>query len=89
VFGAILVALLFRSLTDPLARWSGLPESMALTATVLLVFGIIAGAVWLLGDAVRTQVIVLSQAVPAAWEALEAQLDDWGLAEQVEAMIAT
>lgn len=88
VFGAILVALLFRSLADPLARWSGLPESMALTASVLLVFGLIAGAVWLMGDAVRTQLMVLSQAVPAAWEALEARLDDWGLAEQVEAMIA-
>jgi hypothetical protein len=38
VFGAVLVALLFRSLAEPLARWSGLPESMALTASVLLVF---------------------------------------------------
>jgi predicted PurR-regulated permease PerM len=88
VFGAILVALLFRSLAEPLARRTGLHDGIALMGAVLLVFGLLAGAAWLLGDAVRTQVQILSQAVPAAWEAVEVRLEDWGLSDQLEDMVA-
>lgn len=83
VFGAVIIATIFHALAEPLHRRTGLPRGAALGLSVLLVFGLLGGAAWMLGSTVSAQVDVLTEAVPRAWRALEARLGEWGLGERI------
>ena len=88
IFGAVLVAVLFRAIAEPLARRTNMPDGLALAAAVTIIFGILAAAAWLLGSEVRAQVAVLTETVPASWQALERRLEAWGMTDQLDEMVA-
>ena len=80
VFGAILVAVIFRVIANPIRDRLRLPDGIALLIAVLIVAGILALAFALFGAEVARQAKILEDTIPQAWQAVLARLDNWGLA---------
>ncbi len=78
VFGAVVIATLFRSLAGQFEKFR-LPQSLSLLLSVLLVFSIVGGAAVLFGAQLLAQAEELSQTVPQAWRALQEQLSGIGI----------
>ncbi|MBE7218383.1 MAG: AI-2E family transporter [Caulobacteraceae bacterium] len=74
VFGAIVVAVILRSIADPVSKWTPLKGGLAVLAAVLVVLGVIGGVSYLFGRQVSEQFNALSQQVPHAWDVLQARL---------------
>ena len=81
LFGAILVAVILRVIANPIGKRLHVPDSIALLMAVILVFAILGIAFWMFGAEVIAQAGSLSDAIPKAWQALEARLAQWGLDE--------
>jgi len=79
VFAAVLVAFIFNLIAQPIRERFGIPPPLALVPAVLAVIGLGAAASFLFGAEVGRQAATLQQTLPAAWEAFEFRLDDWGL----------
>lgn len=84
VFGAVLVSVVLRMIAQPIHRRFGIGEGWALGAAVMLVFGILAVALWLFGAEVARQTSNLVDLIPKAWASLQGRLEQWGLSGQVE-----
>ena len=84
IFGAVVVATVFRSFADRLAPLVGGRTGIAITLSIVLILGTFLGLVALFGSHVVQQVQTLKATLPAAWKAVEAQLGDLGLGEQVK-----
>ena len=78
VFGAIVVATLFRALSAQFEKLR-LPSGAALAMSVLTVFGVVGVSVALFGAQVAEQTESLTQAVPKAWETLRGRIEGFGL----------
>lgn len=90
VFGAVLLAVLMRTLADRIARLLSLSAGWSLAAAVLLLLVALGGCGWLFGREVSAQVDQLTELVPQAWNKLRDYLQGhaWGRAvlEQVQEM---
>ncbi|QYF87637.1 AI-2E family transporter [Brevundimonas sp. PAMC22021] len=64
IFGAIVVAVVLRSLADPIVRWLRLPDPMAVFASLLIVVLFIAGVLFLFGTQIAQQIASLSAVLP-------------------------
>ncbi|HVF82979.1 MAG TPA: AI-2E family transporter [Sphingomicrobium sp.] len=78
IFGAVVVATLFRSLAAQFQRLR-VPPGLALALSVLSVFAVIGGAVALFGQQLVAQTEGLSQALPKAWASLQQRIEASGL----------
>ena len=83
LFGAVVIATIFRALSDLICRWTRLPDAVAVALSVMFVLGLLAGLGALFGAQIAAQVETLKEAVPAAWRTLEARIGDFGLSEQL------
>ena len=83
VFGAVLFAVILRTIANPLKHRLGLPDGFALLLAILFVFALFAGAFLLFGAEVARQAQGLRQLLPQAWEMIQARLQPLGLAEPV------
>lgn len=83
LFGAVVVATVFRALADRIARHTGCPNGIATALSIMLVLGMLVALVALFGAHVAQQVQTLGEAIPAAWRAFEARIGDLGLGEQL------
>ena len=83
VFGAVLVSVILNIVAAPIRSRLGWPDWAALLAAVLIVIGVIGGAFWIFGAQVARQAEALRAMIPAAWTAIEARLNAWGLEEAV------
>ncbi len=83
VFGAVLVAVIFRALAEPITRATHLSERLALLIAVLAVFTIGGLSGWLFGAQVRAQFEELQQTLPRAWHSFEAWLGETDLGERM------
>ena len=81
VFGAVLVSVVLSLVAQPIRRRLGVPDWAALLAAVVIVATVLIGAIWIFGAQVARQAEALREMIPAAWTALEARLDAWGLGE--------
>lgn len=81
LFGSILFAVILRIIANPIQSRFRLPDSLALFIAVLIVFGILALAIFLFGAEVVRQASVISDAIPAAWESIQQRLAAWGMRE--------
>ena len=81
VFGAVVIATVFRALADPLRRHLRLPDWAALTAAILLIMTFIGSAFAAFGREVGRQAERLLDSLPAAWGALQARLGDIDLGQ--------
>jgi predicted PurR-regulated permease PerM len=73
-FGSVLTAVLLHALADPLVRRGGLPRPWALLTAVLGLVLATAATLWLFGREAAIQLAALSELLPRAWQALEADL---------------
>lgn len=83
VFGAVVVATLFRALAGQYERLR-LPYGLALTLAVLTVVAILAIAAVLFGRQLSEQTTALTEAIPQAWDSLRSRLEGFGLGGQLD-----
>lgn len=65
-FGAVIVAVMLRSLADPIDRRTPLNKGLSLLAAGLIIVAVLAGAGWLFGNTVSAQVTELTRTLPAS-----------------------
>jgi predicted PurR-regulated permease PerM len=82
VFGAVVVATLFRALAGVYQR-GGVPERVSVGLAVLTVIAVIGGAGALFGAQLVSQAEDLSSAVPKAWSTVREQLERTGIPASV------
>lgn len=87
IFGAILVAVILRSIARPMRRYAGVPDGWAVAAAVLLVTLILAAASWMFGAQLSAQIQSLTETLPDAWNSFEQRVGDADLGEQLEQWI--
>lgn len=83
IFGAVLVAIVFDALAEPIARLTRLPHRWALLLAILVVFTVLALGGWLFGARVNSQFAELQQTLPRAWRALETWLGETALGDRL------
>jgi predicted PurR-regulated permease PerM len=74
VFAGVLVAVLLRGVSDPLARATALPERWALVVVVAAVLILSGGALYLLGERLGGQFSQLATQLPDAWSQAKSML---------------
>jgi predicted PurR-regulated permease PerM len=79
LFAAVLVAILLRAISDPLARVTGLASGWSLGITVTALAGSVIGFVLVFGAGVLSQGQALASHLPAAWRMVEAKLQEHGI----------
>lgn len=83
LFGAVVVATVFRSLADRICKLTKVRESLAVAISIFVVLGAMAGLVALFGTQVGRQVQTLGETLPAAWQSFEQRVGDLGLGDQL------
>ena len=81
LFGAVVVASVFRAIADLLHKWLRLPDAVAVGTSVLIVLGLIVGLGMMFGSQVAQQFELLKETLPRAWKSLEGRLGEFGLGE--------
>ena len=84
VFGAIVVATVFRSLADRLCQLLRCSNKVATVLSIVIILGLVVGMIALFGSHVWQQIGTLRDAIPKAWAAFEARMGDFGLGEQIK-----
>lgn len=83
VFGAILVATIFRSIADPISHRLHVPSRLSLLLAILLVLGLFGVTAWLFGREVVAQASTLRDTLPDAWRSFENRIGDSQLGERI------
>ena len=86
VFGAIVVATVFRSFADRLCQLLRCSNKVATILSIVIILGLVLAMIGVFGQHVWQQIDTLRDAIPKAWAALEARLGDLGLGEQIKRM---
>lgn len=84
VFSGILLAVLFSGMADWAAKRTGMKRWLALLLSVLLFFGLLVGAFWLLAPTIVDQVGQMREALPKSIDQLRGWLSERGWGERVE-----
>lgn len=87
LFGAVVVATIFRALADRIAKLTGFREGIAVALSIALILGAAVALVALFGAQVVGQMDVLADRLPAAWASFEARIGDIGLGEQLRRIV--
>lgn len=87
LFGAVVVATIFRELADRIAKLTGCRDAIAIAISIALVLGAVGGLAALFGSHVAGQVDLLAETLPAAWASFEARIGDMGLGEQLRRLV--
>src|SRR5437763_8752019 len=83
LFGAVVVATIFRALAAPLCRYLRMPHVVAVTAAALGLISLFAAAGWLFGTRIAGQMDMLVQAMPRALSSADRLLGGAELGEQL------
>ncbi len=89
LFGAVVVATVFRALADAIRDRSKLPDGIAVALSIILILGSVAALVTVFGSQIAAQVHVLTEALPAAWRSLEERIAGLGFGKQLDALTDT
>ena len=87
LFGAVVVATVFRALADLIRDRMRLPDGIAIALSIVLILGSIAGLAAMYGAQIGAQVRTLAEAVPVAWRSFEERVRDMGLGDQLAAVV--
>lgn len=87
LFGAVVVATVFRALSDRIAKATGWRDSIALALSVTLILGSILGLAALFGQQIGQQLDILRETLPAAWRSFEGRIGDIGLGDQLRQFV--
>lgn len=83
LFGAIVVATVFRSLADPISRWTKLPNGPSVGIAVAIVFGLLGLMFVIFGAQIGSQFKLLMETLPSAWQSLQERLGNTGILRQI------
>ena len=83
LFGAVMVATIFRVIADILQKHLRLPARLAVLVAVLLIVGVIVLVVWMIGSQVSAQSAHLADALPKAAQIIDQNLASFGLGNPV------
>jgi predicted PurR-regulated permease PerM len=83
LFGAVMVATIFRAISDLLEKHLRLPERIAVLCSVLLIVGVIAVVAWSIGSQVSAQSQQLAATLPRAAQIIDQRLAAMGLGHPV------
>lgn len=89
LFGAVVVASVFRAVADVICRATRLPNAVATGLSIILVLGSIAALIASFGSNIGEQVQTLRDTLPKAWGAFESRIGDFGLGNQLERLVAS
>lgn len=78
LFGAIVIATVFRAIADPVRRWTAVPEGVSVAIAVIFVVAVVGLIGFLFGSQISAQFQTLSQTLPEAWESFERRMGDFG-----------
>lgn len=87
LFGAVVVATVFRALADRIAKLTGWREGIALMLSIILILGSFAALLALFGQQIAQQVDALRQSLPIAWRSFEERIGDIGLGDQLRQIV--
>jgi predicted PurR-regulated permease PerM len=76
-FGAVLAAVLFRAIADPIRDRTPLDAGGSLALAVVVVIGVVLATLWFAGAQVWSQFDVLREVLPRAWAAVQARLAEF------------
>ena len=88
LFGAVVVATIFRALADILHIRLKLPDGIALGLSVVFILGLTVGLIALFGTHFASQFDVLRDNLPRAWRSFEARVGEMGFGEQLRGAVA-
>ena len=89
LFGAVVVATVFRALADRLQQWLGLREGLAVAASIFIILGAATVLVVAFGQNVSRQAAALDETLPAAWRSFEVRMAELGLSDELDRLIAS
>jgi predicted PurR-regulated permease PerM len=84
LFGAVMVATIFRAISDLLERHLRIPERIAVLFSVLLIVGVIGGVAWSIGSQVNAQSQNLANTLPQAAQLIDDRLAAMGMGHPVD-----
>lgn len=87
LFGAILIATIFRAIAAPLQRHLKIPERIAVALSVILVVVLIGGTAGLIGTQVSSQSQALATILPHAAQIIDARLGSLGLGHPAQQLM--
>ncbi|KQM26699.1 MULTISPECIES: AI-2E family transporter [unclassified Sphingomonas] len=88
VFAATTIAVLFSAVANRIQRWTRLPRGLALALSVILLLGIVIGIFFGFGAQLVNQFDLIRQQIPSALQAIQQQLDGWGLGEPARELLS-
>lgn len=74
LFGAILLAVLLRTIAEPFEKYLKLPQRLAVLAALVSLLVLISVGGWAFGREIESQLSALTEQLPGAWAALREQL---------------
>ena len=83
LFGAVVVATVFRAVADQIGKLTRCPERVSIVLSIIVILGSAVALVAIFGTQVGRQVDTLRETLPAAWRAFEARIGDLGLGDQL------
>ena len=87
LFGAVVVATIFRELADRIAKLTGCREGIAVGISIGVILGAAIALAALFGAHIVGQMDVLADRLPAAWYSFEARIGDMGFGEQLRRIV--
>lgn len=84
LFGAVMVATIFRAIADILHERCRIPNRLAVLLSVLIVIGIIGLIAWLIGSQVSAQGEQLAGTLPQAAQIIDQRMGSMGLGHPIE-----
>jgi len=79
VFAATVIAVLFSAVARRIQKWTRLPRGLSLAAAIILLLGIVVGIFYGFGAQLVQQFDTIREQIPSALQAIQRQLDAWGL----------
>jgi predicted PurR-regulated permease PerM len=73
-FAAVIIAVLVRSLADPIRAVTKLPTGVSIALATLTILAVLSGAGWLFGSTIAAQVDTLAERIPGSLTELQALL---------------
>lgn len=83
LFACSLVALIFLTMTNAIRRRTGMPFGVALGLSVLGLLALLVGAFTFFGTTIQREFAILAQQLPAAWAAVQSQLQGSALGQNI------
>lgn len=89
LFGAVVVATVFRAVAENLCRLVKMPAALATALSIIIVLGVVGTLIALFGSHVGQQFMTLRETLPEAWRAFEERVGNFGLGDQLERLVAS